>query len=165
LSILESSESIGDVARRGLTLSASTERRCVSVSTKPEHPTRHLIEQIPQTRSISARQARHDITTTSSGEFGDILTDSNGTTLYIFDRDTEGVSNCSGGCLNAWPPLIVDETPTAGSGVTADIATITRGDGSVQVTVNDMPIYYWANDAAAGDAGGGGTHLALFGGC
>jgi len=43
--------------------------------------------------------------------------------------------------------------------VTADIATITRGDGSVQVTVNDMPIYYWANDAAAGDAGGGGHSL------
>lgn len=41
----------------------------------------------------------------SGDEMGDILVGSNGLTLYIFDRDTEGVSNCSGGCLNAWPPV------------------------------------------------------------
>ena len=78
---------------------------------------------------------------TSSGGSGEILTDSNGMTLYIFDRDTEGVSNCSGGCLNAWPPLIVDEAPTAATGVTADIGTITLADGTMQVTVNGFPAY------------------------
>ena len=51
-----------------------------------------------------------------TGTFGDILIGPNGLTLYIFDRDTEGVSNCSGGCLNAWPPLLVDESETTVDG-------------------------------------------------
>jgi predicted lipoprotein with Yx(FWY)xxD motif len=94
---------------------------------------------------------------TSSGGSGEILTDSNGMTLYIFDRDTEGVSNCSGGCLNAWPPLIVDEAPIAGSGVTADIGTITLADGTMQVTVNGFPAYGFQSDSAEGDRSGNGA--------
>lgn len=93
----------------------------------------------------------------SIGDFGQILVGPNGLTLYIFDRDTEGVSNCSGGCLGAWPPLLVDGEPSAGDGVTAAIGTITRDDGSTQVTVNDFPAYYWAGDSSEGDTGGQGV--------
>ena len=82
-----------------------------------------------------------NITATSSSEFGDVLTDADGMTLYIFDRDTEGVSNCSGGCLGAWPPLIVDETPESGDSVTAVLGTITLADGTKQATVNGFPAY------------------------
>ena len=98
-----------------------------------------------------------EIGVTSSGGSGEILTDSNGMTLYIFDRDTEGVSNCSGGCLNAWPPLIVDEAPTAATGVTADIGTITLADGTMQVTVNGFPAYGFQSDSAEGDRSGNGV--------
>lgn len=97
------------------------------------------------------------ITLTSNSDFGDILTDSEGMTLYIFDRDTEGVSNCSGGCLNAWPPLIVDETPAAGDGVTADIGTITLANGAKQTTINGFPAYYFQSDTAVGDTAGNGV--------
>jgi predicted lipoprotein with Yx(FWY)xxD motif len=92
------------------------------------------------------------------GALGDILVDGDGMTLYLFDNDTEGVSNCSGGCLNAWPPLSTQSAPVAGSGVNAELGTITRSDGTMQVTVNGLPVYYFANDNAAGDTAGQGVN-------
>ena len=96
----------------------------------------------------------------ATGAFGEILIGPNRLTLYIFDRDIEGVSNCAGGCLNAWPPLLVDKEPALGDGVTATIGTITRGDGSTQVTVNGFPAYYWQGDTEEGDTGGQGVNNA-----
>jgi predicted lipoprotein with Yx(FWY)xxD motif len=92
------------------------------------------------------------------GDLGDILVDGEGRTIYIFDNDEEGVSNCSGGCLMAWPPLLTEGDPEAGTGVTAEIGTITRSDGTTQVTVNGFPAYYYRNDAAAGDTNGHGVN-------
>ncbi|NQW19711.1 MAG: hypothetical protein HQ477_03145 [Chloroflexi bacterium] len=93
----------------------------------------------------------------SNADLGDILVDSNGLTLYIFDKDTDGVSNCAGGCLAKWPPLIVDETPESDSGITATIGTIDLADGTKQVSVNGFPAYYWAGDVAQGDTAGNGA--------
>lgn len=89
---------------------------------------------------------------------GPLLTDGAGMTLYRFTRDEPGISNCTGECLAIWPPLLVEEgTPAAGEDVTGQIATIERDDGTLQVTYNDMPLYYFANDAAAGDTNGQGV--------
>jgi predicted lipoprotein with Yx(FWY)xxD motif len=98
-----------------------------------------------------------EISTRSNADLGDILTDSLGMTLYIFDRDAEGVSNCSGGCLDNWPPLIVTEVSVAGDDITASIGTIDLADGSKQVTVNGFPAYYWVGDSAEGDTAGNGV--------
>jgi predicted lipoprotein with Yx(FWY)xxD motif len=89
---------------------------------------------------------------------GMILVDGEGMTLYRFDNDTAGVSNCSGGCLTAWPPLLTEFEPVALEGVNGEIGTITRSDGTMQVTVNGFPLYYWQNDEAAGDANGQGVN-------
>lgn len=83
-----------------------------------------------------------------------ILTDSAGNTLYIFDSDEAGVSNCGDGCVDIWPPLIVDGDATAGDGVDGTLGTITRDDGTTQVTYNDQPLYFYANDEAPGDRNG-----------
>ncbi|MBC8452975.1 MAG: hypothetical protein H8D69_00720 [Chloroflexi bacterium] len=96
----------------------------------------------------------------NNSDHGDILTDSKGMTLYIFDRDTEGVTNCSGGCLNAWPPFIVDETPETSDEITATIGTIDLADGTRQVTVNGFPAYYWQGDSVEGDTAGNGVNNA-----
>jgi predicted lipoprotein with Yx(FWY)xxD motif len=92
----------------------------------------------------------------SDSDLGEILVDAEGMTLYVFTNDTEGTSNCSGDCLAQWPPLTVDEgeEPVAGEGVSAELATIERDDGSVQVTANGLPLYYFAADQAAGDLNG-----------
>jgi predicted lipoprotein with Yx(FWY)xxD motif len=80
-------------------------------------------------------------------------------TLYIFTNDTEGVSNCSGDCATNWPPLVVtdDDEIAAGDGVTGELDTIERDDGSLQVTYDGAPLYYFAGDSAAGDSNGEGV--------
>jgi predicted lipoprotein with Yx(FWY)xxD motif len=93
----------------------------------------------------------------SNPDLGDFLVDSNGMTLYLFTRDEPGVSNCSGGCLENWPPLLVEGDPVAGEGVTGDLATITLADGTKQVTYNDMPLYYYIRDVNPGDTTGQGV--------
>ncbi len=97
-----------------------------------------------------------------------ILTDSAGNTLYIWDNDEAGVSNCADGCADIWPPFSVDGGATAGEGVVGVLGTITRDDGSSQVTYDDQPLYYYATDEAPGDRKGngvGGTwHIVAAGG-
>jgi predicted lipoprotein with Yx(FWY)xxD motif len=83
----------------------------------------------------------------------------NGMTLYIFTEDTvdSGTSACTGECLAAWPALTVaaGETPTAGEGISGELGTITRPDnGTLQVTYNGLPLYFFVNDSAPGDTNG-----------
>ena len=88
-------------------------------------------------------------------EFGDILTDAGGNTVYLFTEDERNKSNCSGGCATAWPPLLTVGDPTAGEGVNADrLGTIAREDGSTQVAYNGWPLYYFASDEEPGDTKG-----------
>lgn len=96
----------------------------------------------------------------SHDEFGDILVDAEGMTLYMFDADTQGSgeSACTGDCLNAWPPLTVDGEPTAGSGVSAELSTFDRGDGTIQVAAAGWPLYYFASDSSPGDTQGQGVN-------
>jgi len=84
---------------------------------------------------------------------------SNDMTLYNFTKDTKdsGTSACTGGCLATWPALTVPagQTPVAGDGVTGKLGTITRtDDGSIQVTYNGLPLYFFKNDKAPGDLNG-----------
>ncbi len=89
---------------------------------------------------------------------GSFLVDSKGMTLYIFTKDAANTSNCSGQCINNWPPLLTSGAPKAGSGVDASLlGTITRSDGGKQVTYNQMPLYYFAADKSAGDTKGQGV--------
>lgn len=80
-------------------------------------------------------------------------------TVYTFGNDRPGVSNCSGACLAAWPALSVaaGQTPSAGAGVTGALGTITRADGSIQVTYNGLPLYMFHNDHQPGDTHGNYT--------
>ena len=45
---------------------------------------------------------------------------------------------------------------TAGTGVTGALGTITRDDGTMQVTLGGTPLYYFGADKAAGDTNGQG---------
>jgi predicted lipoprotein with Yx(FWY)xxD motif len=89
---------------------------------------------------------------------GTFLTGPNGKTLYTHAGDSMNTSTCTGQCLTAWPALTVaaGHQPTAGSGVTGQLATFSRSDGSQQVTYNGLPLYYWQGDTKAGDTTGQG---------
>jgi len=92
-------------------------------------------------------------------KLGDILVDSKGMTLYQFAKDQANVSNCNGGCAAAWPPLVVaaGQNPTVGDGITGKLGVITRQDGSLQVTYNGLPLYFFASDSKPGDTNGQGV--------
>ena len=95
---------------------------------------------------------------TISGLPAKALVGSNGRTLYLFDADKNGTSACSGACAAAWPPVTVTGTPQAGSGVSqALLGTITRPDGTMQLTYNGHPLYYFVGDTGAGTAHGEGS--------
>ena len=87
-----------------------------------------------------------------------LVAGSNGMTVYTFanDQANSGKSNCNNGCIQVWPALTVPSgtTPTAGAGVSGKLGTITRQDGSTQVTYNGLPLYFYQGDHAAGDTNG-----------
>ena len=98
------------------------------------------------------------VTLSTSDELGDFLVAPNGMTLYLFTNDEPGVSNCVDACLESWPALTLyaGDRLVAGPGITGELGTIERADGAMQVTYNDMPLYFFAEDAAPGDTTGQG---------
>ncbi len=98
------------------------------------------------------------------GTMGTILVAAaNGHTVYTFDSDTPGVSKCNGGCSGTWPPLSIatGTTPLGGPGVTGQLGTITRADGSLQVTYKGLPLYFFHSDTKPGDTKGNYTGWSL----
>lgn len=90
-----------------------------------------------------------------------VLTDANGMTLYIFDKDEPGVSNCYDQCAINWPPLMADASAT-GEG---DFTVVERTDGTKMWAYKGWPLYYWKDDMQPGDMTGDGVggvwHLAI----
>jgi predicted lipoprotein with Yx(FWY)xxD motif len=93
-----------------------------------------------------------------STSLGKILVDGEGRTLYLFEADKRGMSNCSGACLSLWPVLSSQGKPHAGPGVTAAKLGTTTTSGKQQVTYNGHPLYYYAGDQKAGDTSGQGLN-------
>lgn len=89
-------------------------------------------------------------------ELGAFLVGANGLTLYQFADDEEGKSNCTGQCAAVWPPLLVEEGEnlSAGPDVDGEIDTIQRPEGTLQVTYDGVPLYFYTGDEKFGDANG-----------
>jgi predicted lipoprotein with Yx(FWY)xxD motif len=100
----------------------------------------------------------YSIGVTDDATLGAYLTGADGMTLYIFKNDSADTSTCADACAAKWPPLTVEagESAVAGKGVSGELGTITRADGTTQVTYDHQPLYYYADDAAAGDTNGQG---------
>ncbi len=79
-------------------------------------------------------------------------------TVYLFEGDKGGQPSCSGACAAAWPPVTTGGRPQASGAASAShIATITRPDGTTQVTYNGHPLYFFVKDKDDGDAYGQGV--------
>ncbi|QMW01803.1 hypothetical protein [Spirosoma foliorum] len=90
----------------------------------------------------------------STTTLGKVLTGEGGKTLYFFAPDVAGDATCSGTCRDNWP-IFYQENLTLGKSLKAsDFATITRADGAKQTTFKGWPLYYFKNDAKAGDVAG-----------
>jgi predicted lipoprotein with Yx(FWY)xxD motif len=96
----------------------------------------------------------------ASSSLGDIVVDAKGMSLYYYTKDVKdsGTSTCTGGCLTAWPPLLTTSDEPKVEGVTGTVGTIPTPEGAKQVTLNGMPLYYFAKDTKAGDILGQGVN-------
>ncbi len=90
-------------------------------------------------------------------KLGQVLVDSQGNTVYMFEKDESDESYCNGSCAKAWPPVTTKGQPQAGSGVSASkLTTLKRDDGSTQVVFDGHPLYTYVKDEDTEDAYGNG---------
>jgi predicted lipoprotein with Yx(FWY)xxD motif len=125
-------------------------------------PTTSAMPVVPATQApIATPTSPAVVNVGQNASLGSFLVNGSGWTLYVFANDTQAtsssaaVSACTSTCTTIWLPLLTNGTPTAGTGVTASmLGTLTRSDGSVQVTYNGWPLYTYTKDMAAGDTNG-----------
>src|SRR5690349_15556878 len=87
----------------------------------------------------------HARLTVRSSEYGKAIFDTRARVLYVFSADRTSRSACYGVCAKAWPPMLTKGAPTGGPGVNAKLlGTTKRRDGSLQVTYNHHPLYYYS---------------------
>jgi predicted lipoprotein with Yx(FWY)xxD motif len=79
-----------------------------------------------------------------------VLVGANDMTLYTFDKDAVGVTNCYDKCAENWPPLIAD----AGAAADGDFTLVDRTDGSKMWAYKGWPLYFWVKDEKPGDTTG-----------
>lgn len=121
-----------------------------SASPTPEQPK----EQPPSDAKIT-----DELVNKSVPRMGRVVTDGEGFTLYRFDKDSNNppTSNCSGECARIWPPVLTDGNPAL-TGIDSDkVGTITRQDGTKQLTLDGWPLYGYIGDKKPGQWKGQGV--------
>jgi predicted lipoprotein with Yx(FWY)xxD motif len=80
------------------------------------------------------------------------LVDTQGMTLYTFDKDVagSGKSLCNGPCATLWPPAMAG----AADQPSGAFDIVVRDDGSRQWSYRGKPIYTYQADQKAGDRAG-----------
>ena len=131
-----------------------TTAACSSAAASPSAPA----SSAPAAGSSASASTTGTVITTHAGSAGAFLTTGSGRTVYLWAKDGMNMSACSGACAAAWPPVPATGTLTATGGAKAsDLGTITRSDGTKQVTYDGHPLYYFVGDSAAGQTNGQGS--------
>ncbi|MBV9415160.1 MAG: hypothetical protein JO363_09300 [Solirubrobacterales bacterium] len=126
----------------------------VAATTTPDRPSSTRVASAPAHQTVPHRTTRHTgrVIKVRPSQYGRILTNGGGRTIYLFTHDQSTVSTCYGPCAAAWPPVLTNGSPTAtGSLASAPLGTTRRHDGTVQVTYAGHPLYYYIGDARAGE--------------
>jgi len=121
---------------------------------------------VPAAPASAGTQMSNTINVMTGSSGSAYLVDGSGRPLYTYTKDVanSGASTVSGGLLNAWPALSAQagQQPTAAPNATGAVGTITRQDGSTQVTYNGWPLYSFVRDTAmAAPTGDGVAGFAL----
>jgi len=108
--------------------------------------------------SAAAGGSGSTVITTVSSSAGTFLATSSGHAVYLWSKDGNGMSACTGACAGAWPPVTTTGQVTASGGAkSSDLGTITRPDGTKQVTYEGHPLYFFSGDSGPGMASGQGN--------
>jgi predicted lipoprotein with Yx(FWY)xxD motif len=136
-------------------VTGETETPMVAETETPmEAATTEAPTEAPPTEATEPAAGLTIATSTSPNVSEPFLVDDQGRSLYVFASDTpnSGTSACTGDCIAEWPAVVTTGSATAGEGVDAAmLGTITRDDGTTQVTYNGWPLYYYAGDLVPGD--------------
>lgn len=121
---------------------ASTSSATVDVT---DEPTASTTDEPTPSPTLDTKPGTRIVTADS--EFGQMLFDSTGQAIYLFDIETTSKAKCYDACAEAWPPVLTTGDPVAGPGVeTSLLATTKRTDGTVQVTYDGHPLYFYAHE-------------------
>ena len=103
----------------------------------------------------SIESAPEKVILTNNSNYGNILTDGAGNTLYFFTKDKDiAASDCNGGCVAAWPIFYLDSLIIGAGLESKDFSTIIRNDSLLQTTYKGWPLYYYIGDSTPGDVNG-----------
>ena len=112
----------------------------------------------PAAHASGGTAAGSTVIATASSSAGPVLVNGSGHAVYLWAKDAKDMSACTGACASAWPPVQASGTVTAaGSAKSSDLGTITRSDGTKQVTYDGHPLYYFAGDTSKGSLTGQGS--------
>lgn len=114
---------------------------------------------IAQNKTSNATSSNaYTVNVTQSSTLGTYLTNGTGYTLYYFSGDTanSGQSACNGSCASNWPPFYTATLTLPSSLSASSFSTITRSDGTKQLTYNGMPLYFFKSDTKPGEVNGNG---------
>ncbi|HET6530460.1 MAG TPA: hypothetical protein VFH03_07580 [Actinoplanes sp.] len=107
-----------------------------------------------QAPELSEDDITSELTGTRVKRMGKVVVDQEGWVLYRFDDDKvkpEVKSTCNGDCAKIWPPALTQDGEPQLDGVDPDdVGTVTRADGTKQLTVGGWPVYRYAGDKKPG---------------
>ncbi|MBB2942439.1 putative lipoprotein with Yx(FWY)xxD motif [Actinoplanes lutulentus] len=105
------------------------------------------------TPEISEELTTTELTATKVAKMGETVQDQDGFVLYRFDKDEDdpAKSNCNGDCAAIWPAALTnDGTPTLDGVDESLVGTVTRADGTKQLTLKGWPLYRYIGDKKPG---------------
>jgi predicted lipoprotein with Yx(FWY)xxD motif len=117
---------------------------CGSDSSDDPAPT---AEKLAPAKTSPAPQPKGTTVKLAGSQFGTILYDKRGQAIYLFDKEKSDKPDCYDDCAAAWPPVLTEGEPRAGSGIEQGLlGTTKRRDGKTQVTYNGHPLYFYAHE-------------------
>ena len=123
-------------------------------------PTTAIVTPAPATPLPAAPTPMPDtVKVAANPQYGQILVDANGMTLYYFTKDTPGAatSACStGACATLWPAFTPASLQVSAPLLGSDFDSIVGPGNTSQVTYMGWPLYYYSKDKAPGDTNGYG---------
>lgn len=96
----------------------------------------------------------HTTTATVGGKTETILTDARGFALYYYTSDTATTTACTGGCAEAWPPLVATNSQNLTGAALPGKVTIQQTADGKQIEYNGHMLYTFLSDTAPGQVTG-----------
>jgi predicted lipoprotein with Yx(FWY)xxD motif len=104
--------------------------------------------------TLTADQTTDELHAATVKRMGSTVQNENGFVLYRFDSDVakpKSKSNCDATCAKTWPPALTNDGKPTLDGVDPEVVgTVTRADGTKQLTIKGWPVYTYVGDKVAG---------------